>query len=361
MLADTSRLETSRVVEQVAFGGQGLIRLEDGKVCFVPRVIPGEQVAVRIRRERKSYAEADLVRVLEASSDRVAPRCPVFGQCGGCHYQHISYARQLEIKREQVADVLGRLGGVRDVEVEPVVASPMEYEYRNRVTVHVRQGKTGFFGAGSRRVVEVEDCAIATALVNAQLAELRKTNPADGEYPLREPGEFRGFRQVNDAAAPLLLEVVADLAAPGGELLVDAYCGAGFFAKRLREMFGLTLGIEWSADAVRSARERADGSEIYLLGDVRQHLVPAMTAGRPEGTTILLDPPSEGLDPEVMEMVLQRRPARMIYVSCNPSTLARDVKKMKDSYRVVRVRPVDMFPQTAEIEVATLLELAEPL
>jgi 23S rRNA (uracil1939-C5)-methyltransferase len=350
-------LETPLVVEQVTFGGQGLGRLETGKVCFVPRVIPGERVTARILRERKSYAEAELVEVLEASPDRVKPKCPVFGKCGGCQYQHISYERQLAIKRDQVADVLRRLGGIENAEVEPTVASAKDFSYRNRITVHVRKGAVGFFGARSQNVVDVKQCPIATDTVNAMLAELRKTRLRDGEYPLREPGEFRGFRQVNDFAADALVDAVTEMAAPGGALLVDAYCGAGFFASRLKHLFGLTIGIEWSTDAIRQAKEKAGDTERYLLGDVKLHLAEALAAATADGTTVLLDPPSEGVDPVVADMLVARQPARVIYVSCNPSTLARDLRRLSAKYRVVRARPVDMFPQTAEIEVATFLEL----
>jgi len=356
-MAPTRILEKPLVVEQVAFGGQGLVRLENGKVCFVPRVIPGERVTVRILREKAGYTEADLAGLVEVSPDRVSPKCPVFGRCGGCQYQHMTYARQLTLKRDQVADVLRRLGGVEGLAVEPTAPSPNEYAYRNRVTVHARKGVVGFFGARSRNVVDVSACPISTDAVNALLAELRTSRPRDGEYPLREPGEFRGFRQVNDSVAVALAEVVADMAAPGGALLVDAYCGAGFFAARLKEMFGQTVGIEWSADAIRAAREKAGEREKYLLGDVKRHLVAAMDFAPAEGTTVLLDPPAEGLEPEVIAMLLQRRPARLICVSCNPGTLARDIKRLGGTYRVKRARPVDMFPQTAEIEVATLLEL----
>jgi 23S rRNA (uracil1939-C5)-methyltransferase len=349
-------LEKPLVIEQVTFGGQGLGRLEEGKVCFVPRVIPGERVTVRVVRERASYAEAELEKIVEPSSDRVPPPCPVFGRCGGCQYQHITYDRQLAIKRDQVADVLRRLGGVEDPDVAATVPSGRDYAYRNRVTMHVRKGRIGFFGPKSREVVEVDSCPIATDAVNALLAKLRGSRPRDGEYPLREPGEFRGFRQVNDFAAGALLEVVRELASGGGALLIDAYCGAGFFSRRLREFFQAAIGIEWSTDAIRSAREQAGATESYLLGDVKIHLPAALESAPAEGTTVLLDPPAEGLDPEVAGILMRHRPARLIYVSCNPSTLARDIKRLRGNYRLVRARPVDMFPQTAEIEVATLFE-----
>lgn len=352
-------MEISLTVEQVVFGGKGLCRLEDGRICFVPGVIPGERVLVRIQREHKTYVEADLVRILESSLDRVKPECPVFGRCGGCHYQHMTMSRQLVVKRDQVADVLRRVGGVAEPAVDDVVPSPNAYGYRNRITVHSHRGRVGYFAPKSRKVVEISACPIASQEVNGMLAELLsqpRKKIRDGAYPLREPWEFKGFRQVNDAAGELLQDVVVGLAESGGELLVDAYCGAGFFAKKLREKFRQIIGIEWSPDAVRAAREGVTDAEIYLLGDVKLHLVPALASAPAAETTLLLDPPTEGLEPEILDIIIGQQPGRIIYVSCHPATLARDIKRLAGSYGLRRVSPVDMFPQTAEIEVAVLLE-----
>lgn len=339
----------------MAFGGNGVGRLENGKVCFVPFVVPGERVTARIRKQKSSFVEADLDQVLEPSGDRVEPPCPVFGQCGGCQYQHISYSRQLQIKQQQVGDVLRRLGGVKDPVVAPTVASPLEYGYRNRITVHAGYGKVGFFAARSRRIIDVEQCPIASGPVNALLKEMRRSKPYDGEIPLREPGTFRGFRQVNDSVAGLLREVVTQAAQPGGPLLVDAYCGAGFFARHLSGIFQSVIGIEWSADAVRAAREEMLPHENYLLGDVRDHLGQALEAAPAQDTTLILDPPAEGLDRQVVDIILDHQPARLIYVSCNPGTMARDIKLLTP-YTFRHATPVDMFPQTAEIETVAILE-----
>ena len=355
-MAKDRTLKIPLAIERLAFGGAGIGRLADGKICFVPLVVPGEKVLVRIRARHSSYVEADVEEIVEPSPERVEPSCPVYGRCGGCQYQHLAYARQIAIKGEQVAEILRRLGGIRNPPVEPTVPSPLQFHYRNRITVHSRSGRVGFFGSRSRRLVEVSQCPIATERVNELLAALRASRPRDGEHPLREPSEFRGFRQVNDAAAACLLEIVEDMARPGGRLLVDAYCGAGFFAKRLAALFELTIGIEWSADAVRAARQGAGAREIYLLGDVKRHLAPAFAAAPAESTTLLLDPPEEGVEEQILETIASRKPSRLIYVSCNPSTLARDIRYLSRLYALRRACPIDMFPQTAEIEVAAFLE-----
>jgi tRNA/tmRNA/rRNA uracil-C5-methylase (TrmA/RlmC/RlmD family) len=174
---DSRGSEISLVVERMAFGGAGIGRLSDGRVCFVPRVIPGERVRAHIRARHASYVEADLKEVLEPSADRVRPKCPVFGRCGGCHYQHLTYARQLAIKFQQVAEALQRLGGISNPPVEPIVPSPLEFHYRNRITVHAKSGRIGFFGPRSRHIVEVTQCPIATESVNALLTRLRSSHP----------------------------------------------------------------------------------------------------------------------------------------------------------------------------------------
>ena len=343
-------------VERVAFGGSGIGRLADGKVCFIPYVSPGEKVKARIRSRHSRYVEADLSEVTEPSHDRVRPKCPVFGRCGGCHYQHLPYAKQLALKSEQVIEVLQRLGGIPAAPVEPTIPSPLEFNYRNRITVHSESGRVGFFGSRTHTIVDVKECPIANEQVNALLRQLRNSQPKDGTYPLREFSDYRGFRQVNDAVAGRLLEIVEEMARPGNRLLVDAYCGAGFFARRLAGLFELTIGIEWSRDAIRVAREKAGPREIYLLGDVKRHLVPALAAAPVESTTLLLDPPETGLEAEVLEIIASKQPQRLIYVSCNPATLARDLKNLVRRYVLQRVCPLDMFPQTSEIEVVGVLE-----
>lgn len=348
---DNARL----IISKVAFGGAGIGTLPSGKVCFVPYVIPGEVVTARILRDKKTYAEARLENLHEASPQRVPPPCPVFGTCGGCQYQHIAYPLQLTIKRDQVSEVLNRIGGLLDPPVEATIPSPQEYGYRNRITVHTIAGKTGFFERGTRKVIDVMECPIASPGVNAKLVELRSQKPEEGEYALREPSEFYGFRQVNDAAAELLLGVVESVAQPGGRLLVDAYCGAGFFARRLQSHFQEVIGIEWSADAVRHARRESPAHVRYLQGDVIENLEAAMAAAPSAETTVLFDPPAEGLPPQVINQVSSHPPAKIIYVSCDPATLARDLKKLSSTHALVRVQPVDMFPQTAQIECVALL------
>jgi 23S rRNA (uracil1939-C5)-methyltransferase len=201
--------------------------------------------------------------------------------------------------------------------------------------------------------VDIARCLLADDAVNNALERLRtKRHPRPGPATLRADPETRGFRQVNDGAAEVLGTLVTDMAG-AGELLVDAYCGAGFFAKRLAGSFTRIVGLDWDARSIEAANIDAGSQEEYLAGDTAE-LLPSVL-GAAESTVVLLDPPAQGLAPAVIETLLAVRPFRVVYVSCDPATLARDLLRLSDGYDLVRATPVDMFPQTASIETACLL------
>ena len=339
-------------ITDVAYGGDAIARHE-GRVVFVPYAIPGERVVARVTDVHRSYARAEIKRIAVPSPGRIAPPCPLFTRCGGCAYQHIVYARQLEIKTRQVAEAFRRIGKIAAPPVEPARPSPKDYHYRNRITVHVQPPEIGFRGTDPRRLVEVKECLLAEERVNAALAVLRaKKRLRPGPATLRAGAEHNGFRQVNDAAAEVLAGVVTDLAG-NGEILVDAYCGAGFFAKRLLGNFSRIIGIDWDERSTNHARSGADARETYFTGDAAALLPGIIADNNPQ--VVLLDPPAQGAAPEVVQTLLDTTVARIVYVSCDPATLARDVAKLSPRYTLVRAVPVDMFPQTASIETACLL------
>lgn len=342
-------------IEDIAFGGSGVGRV-DGLAVFVPFTEVGERIQARIVRRKKSYAEGEMVALVRGVAHREAPPCRYFGQCGGCAYQHLPYGRQLEVKAAQVEQMLRRIGRIDPVPMRPMVASPQPLGYRNRVTVHRDGNVTGFFAAGGMALLDIERCAIASDVVNDQLKRLRRGHERDGRFTLSEKIGGPGFVQVNAGAAEQLAGEVERLAPGSGELLVDAYCGAGFFLKRLAHRFRRAIGIEWSAASLAKARKEADEREEYLEGDVAVRLEEVLTDPVPGGTFLILDPPSKGLEPRVIRTLLDRPVPQAAYISCNPGTLARDLARLSERYRVAEVTPVDMFAQTAEIEVLVSLE-----
>jgi len=340
-------------ITDVAYGGAGLGR-HDGRVVFVPFTIPGETVRVRINRAHRSWLGGDVVEIVQPSPDRIAPPCPWFGRCGGCAYQHIAYPRQLEIKTRQVSEALRRIGKLPEPPIEPARPSPLAYGYRNRLTLHVEPPLVGFRGTDPRHLVDISRCLLADDTVNEALAQLRgKRHLHAGPATLRSNAHGGGFRQVNDGAAEILAQVVAECAATGG-VLVDAYCGSGFFARRLLGAFGRVIGLDWDARSIGAAQAGAQPGEEYLAGDTAA-LLPGVLQENP-GAVVLLDPPAQGLAAEVINALLAAQPARIVYVSCDPATLARDLAKLAPQHPLKRVVPVDMFPQTASIETVCLLE-----
>src|SRR5437867_11689369 len=336
-------------IEDIAFGGKGVAR-EQGKAVFVPYTIESELVSAEIVREKKQFAEAEFVEVKQASPDRVEPQCPYFGRCGGCAYQHMSYEHQLAIKWRQVRDALERIGKLKDVPMRPIIPSPQQYGYRNRITVHAQDGVIGFFRRDSHRLIDIERCPISRDDVNHALSELRAQQQVrDGHYTLRASPSPRVFSQTNAAVANALRELIVGLVAPNQQLLIDAYCSAGFFAKALLEKFERVIGIDWDRFAIAAAKENASEKETYIAGDVETELLRPLESRR--STTLIVDPPATGLSAGVRKALIDLAPQTLIYVSCNPPTLARDLRDLQDKFIIESVTPLDMFPQTAEIEV----------
>lgn len=353
------------IIEDIAFGGKGVGR-EQGKAIFVPYTIKGELVSVEIVREKKQFAEADLVEVKTSSAHRVTPGCSYFGRCGGCAYQHIDYEHQLAIKWRQVRDVLQRIGKFKDIPLRPIIPSPKQYGYRNRITVHVQDGAIGFFKRDSHRLIDIERCPISCDEVNRALTELRGRNPRVGHYTLRASSSRRVFSQTNNEVGDALRDLVVDLVSPNQDLLIDAYCGAGFFAKTLLNKAERVVGIDWDRFAISAANENATEKETYIAGDVEEELTrrERFLASKSDlqqlrnrhSVTLIIDPPAIGLSKNVRHAILDLAPTTLIYVSCNPATLARDLKELQEQFRINSVTALDMFPQTAEIEVVAHLQ-----
>lgn len=351
-------------IEDVAFGGKGVAR-ENGKAVFVPFTIAGEKISAQIVREKKQFAEAEVVDLKEASPHRVEPSCPYFGRCGGCVYQHIDYEDQLAIKFRQVRDVLQRIGKLKDIPMRPIIPSPLDYNYRNRITVHAQEGVIGFYRRESHRLIDIERCPIAMDELNRELAELRTQRVRDGHYTLRAESGPRVFSQTNDAVAKALLDLIVSIVPGNQEFLVDAYCGAGFFAKALLDKFERIIGIDWDRFAIEAAQKDATAKETYIAGDIEMELRNALQQARKgdfpapkacRSLVLIVDPPATGLSANIRRMIVDLAPATLIYVSCNPPTLARDLADLQKRFTIESVTPLDMFPQTAEIECLVHLQ-----
>lgn len=366
-------------IADIAFGGEGVARV-DGFVVFVPFVANGEEVEVEITETRKHFARARLLRVLTASPDRVVPACRYFGACGGCQYQHIDYAAQLALKHKQIVDLFQRIGGFSQALIDPVTPCPQPYGYRNRIMVRSQWDKfkqglnIGFLRFDNRLVVDIEACQIAEPVLNEQLEYLRAHPPPKGgiKATLRAaPAGWHlppdSFFQNNFHLLPKLVEAVRErLRLGGARFLIDAYCGVGFFSVESADLVETFAGLEQdrlAVDAARknaSARHRANGE--FLYGRVEE-LLPSVLTRFPAGaTTVMLDPPRTGCSPEILALLRRLRPKQILYVSCHPATLARDLNVLCSErvYELVKVIPFDMFPQTQHVECVTDLRACAP-
>jgi tRNA/tmRNA/rRNA uracil-C5-methylase (TrmA/RlmC/RlmD family) len=255
-------------IDEIAFGGSGVGKA-DGKVIFVPFTIDQELVQVQVVESRKSFDLGSVQTILEPSPHRLLPPCPYYQVCGGCDYQHIQYAHQLELKRFQVEQALRRIAKVTKIVVAPVIPSPRHYGFRNRITIHSDEHAIGFFRKGSRQIVDIARCALASELVNAKLREVRRHGMAAGSHTtIRENDALMTFTQTNDEVAQKIVDFVR--ARAKGSVLVDAYCGSGFFAHRLASEFETVIGIERNQAACDLAAQSALANEKYLCADVAE-------------------------------------------------------------------------------------------
>jgi tRNA/tmRNA/rRNA uracil-C5-methylase (TrmA/RlmC/RlmD family) len=365
-------------IDDIAFGGEGVARIEDF-VVFVPFVMVGEVIEAEIVEIKKRFARAHLIKVLQASSERVEPQCRYFGECGGCQYQHISYPVQLQIKHKQICDLFQRIGGIDPSLIAPVIPCPQPYGYRNRIMIRSQWDKfkqglnIGFIRAENRLVVDIEECKIAEPALNEQIKYVRAHPPSKGgiKVVLRVPPEDwevprDSFFQNNFFLLPKLIETAKSMLQQGGARhLVDVYCGVGFFSLELADAVESFTGVELDLLAIKSARQnaekrgRANGS--FVAGDAMELLPGLLSRSKPGATSVLLDPPRKGCPTAMLERLRKVRPAQIIYVSCHPATMARDLNILcrEGVFNLTQMVPLDMFPQTAHVESVADLRLGE--
>jgi 23S rRNA (uracil1939-C5)-methyltransferase len=455
-------------IESYAAEGKSIVRLEDGKVLFVDNAIPGDVIDAVIIKDKKSWAQGRTTRLVQPSPQRIDAFCQHFGVCGGCKWQMLPYQQQLVYKQQQVADQLSRIGQVALPPIEPIIGSPHERYYRNKLefTFSASRYRTfeeigeraekftpepalGFHAPGLfDKVVEIRTCYLQQDPTNTLLTVLREYTTAKGfayydfkahtgwlrnvvirvattgevlvnlvlhyeDAPEREamlqhildnvPGitslnytinpkmndtiydldvvcwygkdhieekleDFRfkispkSFFQTNTYQAEALYRVTREFAGlTGTETLYDLYCGTGSIGIFCSAGARQVIGIELVEDAIKDAHENAALNGLthckYFAGDAEKICTDAFFAehGRPD--VIITDPPRAGMTEKLVQQLLKLRAPRVVYVSCNPATQARDLQLLDAAYEVKRLQPVDMFPHTHHIENVALLEL----
>jgi len=395
-------------IDDVVYRGKGLAR-QNGKVVFVPGVLPDEVVKVRITHQNKNFSEAQLLEIVKTSPLRVKPVCPlVLGTglrqnmfCPGCVYQHIEYAVEVDLKQKQLINLLERIGGVDTGGCQEAVPSPAFMGYRNKIVLHgAVNGATslmGYFSEDNRTVIDVPSCPLARPEINDLLVKIRadsnfarsvtdhltatfRFTQQDGaimwlgqwknDGPLLTESSILGkvsvprgsFFQVNVPVADLLISYVIGLIKQvNPAFVIDLYCGVGMFAiaaakAGVKNIFGVDMDSNAISAAKQNTKDRRINNIEFKPTTAQKGLKWALGKADRRKTTIIVDPPRRGLEKNLVEWLVKIQPAGIIYVSCAADTLARDVKQLRMAgYSVRNVRLFDMFPRTPYFESVTWL------
>lgn len=405
-------------LQKQVYGGECIARLSDGRTAFVPLGIPGEQVEIEITEDKDRFVRGRIVNTLVPSPDRVPPPCPYFGICGGCHFQHMMQPVQAEMKLQILRDQLQRIGKINQPPILGLITGEKAWNYRNQLQFHpTKTGKLGFMDRSGRQPIEISTCllamqGIADTWPMVDLAPepgLRRVvfrEDSDGEVMLvlegedEDPPEMEiqlpisaayldgGGRSVNLAGEDQLRYTVAgrelwvspesffqvnleiaermvqELSArleltPNTEVL-ELYSGVGLFSQILAERAGNLVAIETSPSACFDFAENLDSFEnVSLYEGAVEDVLPALVGSLPRPELVLLDPPRAGLHPRARQALLALKPVRIAYISCDPSTLARDLKEfIAAGYELDSVQAFDMFPQTYHVETISILKKA---
>jgi len=375
----TEKTFTARV-ERIAAGGAGIAR-PDGKSVFIDLSAPGDLVRFRLVKEYKTWARAELLEILEPSPLRISPLCPLYGRCGGCSLQHLTYEAQIEAKTAILRDAFKRIGGFEPPSIRLRSSAP--FEYRNRLQFHrTDDGNCGLMERKSTRPVALDDCPVAEPGIRRALKEGRLRGPSDkkrftvysrGKTFLVEGQTERGFVSILDrelaldvkvffqSNAAMLELLIADLREAASKTnrglpLADIYCGVGTFAAFLAaEHSGVDL-VEENKAALALARQNVRGSNISYYAEKDTTWVKTLTDNQrgPWGF-VIMDPPRQGLSGGIAKWLAANGPELAAYVSCDPATLARDSRLLLDGgYRLKELTLYDFYPQTAHIETLAL-------
>jgi len=379
-------------IEKIVPNGFGLAFAENLTV-FVPLSAKGDRLRVRVNQLKGKTAFAEIVEILEPSSDRTEPRCRYFGRCGGCNFQQMTYAAQLEAKVGIVRDCLTRIGQINYEREIPIVASPRDYEYRSRAGWHLdsREKKFGYFQRKSHDIIDVETCPILAPELERTLKIFRENPPWESFWskiveveaattggetsvysaeiiePTREISfTANGEKYFYDATSffqgnSYLIEPLTQIAlgAACGKIALDLYCGVGLFTLPLARRFETVVGVEGSEQAINFAEKNAENARLSNVKFHREDVSDWLNENVEDLKNLdfaLLDPPRAGTEKETIENLLRLKPKQISYVSCEPATLARDLKILCDNgYTIDSITALDLFPQTHHVETVVRL------
>lgn len=378
-------------IEKIVPGGYGFGFAENSAV-FVALAAVGDYLRVRVREKKGKAIFAEIVEIIEPSPQRIEAPCPYFGVCGGCDFQQMNYEAQLESKAAIVRDCLSRIGKIAYEKEIEIIGSPHEFNYRARAQWHVdtRDKKIGYFKRHSHQIVDIEKCPILVSELQNKLADFRE-NLNWGEFwsekveietassgaevsvysaELIEPTDeisftAHGEKYFYDATSffqgnPFLIEKLIEVAAggAGGKTALDLFCGVGLFSLPLARKFERVFAVEANPKAIDFARKNAENALLQNVEFFAENTAEFLNENDFGAIDfILLDPPRTGAEPATVEKILQIKPENISYVSCDPATLARDLRLLTESfYTIESITVFDLFPQTHHVETVVHLK-----
>ena len=379
-------------IDSVAFGGEGVGRI-DNFVVFVPFSASGDELEIEVIQLKKNFVRGRKLRIIKKSPFRVKPLCCYYEKCGGCCYQHLDYEYQLKIKKKQVEDAFRKIGKIANPPVLDTIASPEVYHYRGKAQYHteaVPSGRRiGFLDVSGGKLIDIEQCEIMEKTINEKMHALRENMLLKSDVDMQqtiwsdclpekknEKGSIirivkgnnflvpsDGFFQANLSLTDKLVDEVCLFCSVNKvNTIVDAYCGSGLFSVFLSSFAENVIGIEINEKSVKYARINTENFGVknaeFIHGDIEDVFKERFLSQGNRIDLIVLDPPRVGCKKTALKAIIDLQPQKIIYVSCNPATQARDIKYLNEyGYDLKCLLPMDMFPQTEHIEVIGFLAL----
>lgn len=352
--------------------GRGITK-KDNKIIFVNNALVGEEVEINIYNDKKSYSEANVTKYIVKSPNRQDNVCKYYDKCGGCNILHMNYDEQLRFKQHKMGNIIAKYLD-KNIKINSIVKSDNEFYYRNKVTFHFKDNKFGLYDKKSNNIVEVDKCLLLNNLINEEIKNIDKNHliiRTNGKKILKETDKkilcqignckynlsLESFFQINDNVTKKMYDQIKEYAdSTKDDIIYDLYCGVGtigiYLADKCQKVYGIEINKKAILDATENMKLNNLNNLIFLDGSVDKTIAKI----KEKPNIIIVDPPRAGLDKTTIDTILDLEPKKIVYTSCDPMTLVRDLKTLSEKYNIKEITPFDMFPNTYHVENVCILE-----
>lgn len=355
--------------------GRGMAKINE-KIVFIPNTMIGEIVKIKITKNKKKYMEAEVIEYIKESKTRVKGLCPYYEKCGGCDILHLPYNEQLEFKENKIKNIISRYLK-EEIKINNIICSDKQFNYRNKVTLHAKDKKIGYYEKNTNNIIPINNCLLLDSSLNNYIKTVDKlkdelilrTNGKDildnnNSFIIKNIGEYRylisleSFFQVNDNVTFKLYEKIKQYcAATKKDNILDLYCGTGTIGIYLSKYCNSVLGIEINKQAIIDANKNKELNNINNIDFIASDVSKVINKIKFKPSIIVVDPPRAGLDEKTIKEIIKMNPNKLVYVSCDPMTLVRDLNILKYYFKIEELTPFDMFPNTYHVECVCILKL----